>query len=241
MQIKAGANVRPRTKPHSGTPSKTTRPHKVFNLIAVFVVLATVLFAGCAWNPRFSGGKTYEQRFSEEIALSAHFISNPALVDTNNEACFLTNNPPPFFKLQEAGEFARVKLGMTMSQVVKLWGKPRAISPKCGIGPRFYYGNEVSLYFRDDRLVRFSFYHPYSAVFDNGLRLFLPKAKIETLFRSSARPVTEHSSVLDITNASAKVRTRLTLHELEEPGQQLTRIDVELLEYTKLPGEKTAF
>jgi hypothetical protein len=89
-----------------------------------------------------------------------------SLLDTNNIGPTLTNTLS-FEKLKSSGEVASVKLGMTMSQVVKAWGKPRTLYSVCGDGPRLSY-KTASLYFRGDQLHRISLYGG-ALRFDNGL------------------------------------------------------------------------
>jgi hypothetical protein len=76
---------------------------------------------------------------------------------------------------------------MTMSEVVAAWGKPHALFTRCGIGPRFYYGHSVSLFFRDERLVRIVLADQLlrGLVFDNGLNGTMGSAQVEAVIGSS--------------------------------------------------------
>ena len=103
----------------------------------------------------------FYQRFTEAKSKTNGFLHEISLVDTNNSGPNLTNAPIPFKEFAHEGELAGIKLGMTMSEVVAAWGKPRSLFTHCMIGPRFWYGRwstledsgATSLSFRDDRLV----------------------------------------------------------------------------------------
>ncbi len=78
------------------------------------------------------------------------FIS---LIDTNRWGPPLTNATLSLETLRQGGGIAGVNLGTSMSDAVKLWGKPRSLFSSCGGGPQLAFGNG-SLGFRGDKVVR---------------------------------------------------------------------------------------
>jgi hypothetical protein len=98
----------------------------------------------------------YELFTAEPTNGPSPFIGNTNLVDTNNPAPIITTNIS-FLRFRQ-GELAGIKLGMTMSEVVRVWGKPRQLVLRCVFGPRLWYGRgrwygDLSLSFKGDRLV----------------------------------------------------------------------------------------
>src|SRR6266436_2867858 len=75
-----------------------------------------------------------------------HFWS---LLDTNNSGPTLINLSPE--RTRASGEVEGVRLGMTMSEVVRAWGKPQIIYSQCNGGPRFDY-RTANLFFKGDKL-----------------------------------------------------------------------------------------
>src|SRR5437016_4670503 len=73
-----------------------------------------------------------------------------SLLDANNSGPTLTNLSE---RARASGEVAGAKLGMTMSEVVRVWGKPQIFYSACGGGPRFDY-QTASLFFYGDKLRR---------------------------------------------------------------------------------------
>jgi hypothetical protein len=132
--------------------------------------------------------RAYERRFSDLLATGfLGFVSDPTLVDTNNAGPLLPAAPVAFAGFSKAGDFAGIKLGMTMSEVVAAWGKPRGLYTRCGIGPRFYYGHSMSLFFLDERLVRIVLSDQLlrGLVFDNGLKGTMSSAQVAAAIGSS--------------------------------------------------------
>ena len=85
-----------------------------------------------------------------EFDFYERFIS---LIDTNRWGPPLTNATLILDTLKHGGGVAGVNLGTSMSDAVKLWGKPRSLFLSCGGGPQLAFGNG-SLGFRGDRVVR---------------------------------------------------------------------------------------
>jgi hypothetical protein len=133
--------------------------------------------------------RAFEQRFSEEYArMGIGWVSDASLVDTNNPRPMLGDKPLPFSRFRAAGELGGIRLGMTMSQVVAVWGKPRTLFTHCGNGPRFTYGHTVCLFFQEDCLVRISLDERLleRLVFDNGFKAGMRRPQAEALLGSSA-------------------------------------------------------
>jgi hypothetical protein len=126
--------------------------------------------------------QTYYDRFTEALTNGQKgFMTGDDLVNTNNYGPTLTNSPISFKRFTD-GELAGIRLGMTMSEVVTVWGKPSGAFDRCGIGPRFWYATHdrslenVSLSFVDDRLVRIAISGNTARqiTFDNGFRARTP-------------------------------------------------------------------
>jgi hypothetical protein len=123
--------------------------------LAVVILAASALvgFRGAA-----DEGDYYQRFLAALPSAESDFISGSALVDTNNAGPVITNQPLFFRRFHDLGELAGGKLGMTMSEVVAVWGKPRLLYSHCYIGPRFWYVRnhgfgDLSLSFKRDRLV----------------------------------------------------------------------------------------
>jgi hypothetical protein len=120
--------------------------------------------------------RTYYESFTEALTNGQRgFMEGTDLVNTNNSGPTLTNEPILFKRFTD-GELAGIKLGMTMLEVVEVWGKPNRVFSHCGIGPRFWYVparyfGDVSLSFRGDRLVLIGISGETARhlAFDNGL------------------------------------------------------------------------
>jgi hypothetical protein len=129
--------------------------------------------------------RSYYDLFIEESTNGpSRFLGNPILLDTNNPGPIITTNIP--FQRFRQGEIAGVKLGMTMSEVVAVWGKPRQLVSRCGFGPRLWYGHgrwygDLSLSFKGDRLVLIGIGGDTAKclAFDNGLAGNARRADIE--------------------------------------------------------------
>lgn len=96
----------------------------------------------------------------------------PQLVDTNNTALKVTNAVLSLRAALSNGELARIRLGMTMEEVVAAWGKPAFIYRFCMTGPRFNYKG-VQVYFEAGsnavERISLSTDHLPSLQFDEGL------------------------------------------------------------------------
>jgi hypothetical protein len=146
-----------------------------------FLVLATLALLVIRVTAAERG---YYELFTENTNGPSHFIGNPNLVNTNNPGPTINTNIP-FVKFRQ-GEIADIKLGMTMSEVVAAWGKPRQLVSRCGFGPRLWYGpgrwyGDISLSFRGDRLVLIGIGGETAKrlAFDNGLAGCAGRAEFE--------------------------------------------------------------
>jgi hypothetical protein len=182
----------------------------------IVAIAAALVLAGLRLQ---ADDRTYEQRFSEEYArLGISWVSDSSLVDTNNQGPVLGTNALPFSRFRTAGEIGGIKLGMTMSEVVAVWGKPRQLFTHCGIGPRFYYGHDAFLFFRENRLVLMSLDRQLLAglVFDNGLKAGIRRPEVEALLGPStprhAKPSDDWQS--DLKYVSGAVCVRVSFHNV---------------------------
>jgi hypothetical protein len=103
----------------------------------IHLIAALIAFLACAAGAA-------ESDFYER------FIS---LIDTNRWGPPLTNATLNLEALKQGGGVAGVNVGTSMSDAVKLWGKPRSLFSSCGGGPLLAFGNG-SLAFRGDKVVR---------------------------------------------------------------------------------------
>jgi hypothetical protein len=78
-------------------------------------------------------------------------VTSPLLVDTNNTVFKLGGTTNNLAAMRDSGEISGIRLGMTMSEVVAKWGKPRGFWSRCCGGHRFCY-SDVSLVFHGDSL-----------------------------------------------------------------------------------------
>jgi hypothetical protein len=89
-------------------------------------------------------------------------ITSPFLIDTNNLAPKLTNLVVNLMDAKASGRLGNIGLGMTMEQVVGIWGKPRAIWPRCFGGVLFSY-KDVSVIFESGSNSVLSFLSTFSS------------------------------------------------------------------------------
>ena len=186
------------------------------------MVNALVLFVAAALGVKTLGAESsFYQRFQaaeheEALKWDAHyahgtpvpgedmFIQDSSLVDTNNSGPVLTNGPVSYAGFTSRGELAGIKLGMNMSEVVAVWGKPKKLFYYCVPGPHFYYGTgmreELGLHFSGDRLVWIKINHLRAehATFDNGLTGAMGRAETERLVGAPALRDIEYDLVREI-------------------------------------------
>jgi hypothetical protein len=70
---------------------------------------------------------SYYDRLTEVSKTQRNFIWNTNLVDIKNAGPVFTNSSISFLRFSAGGELAGIKLGMTMSEVVSIWGKPERL------------------------------------------------------------------------------------------------------------------
>ena len=95
---------------------------------AWFTILVTLTVLNCG------GADDYYRHFIDAAATNnskLHRIDSPFLIDTTKAASKLTNAVVNLGSLLTNGEICRIRLGMTMDEVVARWGKPRAIWSRC--------------------------------------------------------------------------------------------------------------
>jgi hypothetical protein len=130
---------------------------------------------------------SYYDRLIDVSKTQRNFIWNTNLVDVKNTGPVFTNSSISFSKFSAAGELFGVKLGMTMSEVVSIWGKPERLVPYLDIGPRFWYGSDrggrVSLSFKDNRLFLIGIDGCVTSrvPFDDGLSTSMDRPECENL------------------------------------------------------------
>ena len=128
------------------------------------VLLASILLGLCL--DVLAAEPDYYARF-EEVLKSGQggFVEDASLVNTNTLVPISTNTPVSLSALMSRGELCGVRLGMTMSDVVRIWGKPNQLYAYCIIGPPFSYtnsdnvtGSGVTLFFVSNKLEVINFY-----------------------------------------------------------------------------------
>lgn len=135
--------------------------------ILVFVV-AAYCFRSVAADDAFYQRFLRDSDTNNPSSLKSRLGSllSPMLVDTNNTAAKMPNVVVNLEKLTQRGEFADLRLGMTMDEIVARWGKPTWLHPRCDGGHRFRF-RDCTLVFRGNSLHKVRFEE--SAVFDHGL------------------------------------------------------------------------
>ena len=192
--------------------------------IAALRILILSAIAMAAIKTAGAEGSYYE-RFVKVSKEHKGFLWDTSLVQTNNSGPALTNAPLSFSQLTGQGGLAGVRLGMTMSEVVAAWGKPRRLVTHCFIGPRFWYGfgfnyspeGDLSLFFVEDRVVLIEIYGPRAEhlAFDNGLTGKLSRAECEKLLGAPVlRNPDDHKTfyVGDISYGTSNIRTDIAFN-----------------------------
>ena len=128
------------------------------------------------------------------------FLTDGRLIDTHTPYPIPSDSPLSMQALLDCGEICGVRLGMSMSEVVRLWGKPTSIVGWCGIGPRMWYAKPggmnyddgISLRFRGDRLEEILVWGTAceELAFDDGIT---GKMAREDIARLIGEPLESHS------------------------------------------------
>jgi hypothetical protein len=149
--------------------------------------ILTVLLNTALMATALASDDSFYDHLMEVSRTQRNFIWNTNLVDIKNTGPVFTNSTISFARFSGAGELVGVKLGMTMSEVVSIWGKPERLVPYIEIGSRFWYGSDrsgrVSLSFKDNRLVLIGIDGSVTSrvPFDNGLRSSMDRGECEKL------------------------------------------------------------
>ena len=104
---------------------------------AIGVMLLSIALGALAGQ---AAGQEYYRSFRTFVATNSwdRPILFPLLVDTNNTGLKTTNVLCSFDRLKTEGGFGRLRLGMSMEDVVSAWGKPILAWKWCGGGgPHF--------------------------------------------------------------------------------------------------------
>ncbi len=88
------------------------------------------------------------------------FLTDSRLIDTHTPYPIPRGSPLSMQALLDRGEICGVRLGMSMSDVVRVWGKPTSLVGLCGIGPLMWYtkpdgwvdDDGITLHFQSNRL-----------------------------------------------------------------------------------------
>ena len=123
---------------------------------AGFCHCACLFFLGC-WTA-FGGGEYYE-RFCAARGTNVSRnkrVDAPALLDTNNTAVRITHILTSLTQSRTSDELAGLRPGMTMDEVVAVWGKPpQYIWTWCFGGPRLCYADASAIFdAATNRLIR---------------------------------------------------------------------------------------
>jgi len=168
----------PRTRPSAPCAAILHQAKKyILALLLCFVLIARAA----------ATDDSYYDRLMQVSRTQRNFIWDTNLVDTKNAGPVFTDSSISFSKFSSGGELAGLKLGMTMSEVVSIWGKPERLVPYMEIGPRFWYGSDrdgrVSLWFKTNRLVLIGIDGSVTSrvPFDNRLSSSMDRGECEKL------------------------------------------------------------
>ncbi len=184
---------------------------------AVALVLLGTLALRAAQQP-------FRQQYASFVAAypDSWRVESPALVDTNNRGFKLTSVLTNLSKLKATGTVGGVQPGMTMDEVVTLWGKPPELWAKGFDGPRFCY-KEVTVFFDSPGNAVRSIFTEDLPSLERQLRV-TPKIEdcIRTLGPPSARDDAASGSecwlIYELTNSIIKlgcVRGRLSTIQMD--------------------------
>ena len=107
---------------------------------------------------------------SESLAAEKDYYERfISLIDTNLDRSSLTGEVVRLGTLRQKDSIAGVKLGMTMSEVVRICGKPRSLFSNCGGGPVLGY-DVAGFGFKGDKLERITLYSSNSGAVAPAMR-----------------------------------------------------------------------
>jgi hypothetical protein len=164
--------------------------------LSVAVVLCSLGF------PLF-GGDFYQQYVSavDTNQFTQPLRALPGLADTNNTAIKVTNAVVDLERLQQSGEISRVRLGMTMQEVVDRWGKPKGGWSRCLHGLITFSYTGASLGFEGNRLETIRFSPPAKLA-----RELSPTSQVEEFVRVLGAPTSRLGRNLIYLSAGANLR-----------------------------------
>jgi hypothetical protein len=142
------------------------------------------------------------------------------LVDTNNTESKLTNVLLNLDEVRSTGEYAGLRLGMTMGDVITRWGKPcGGCSNGCVHGlTTFFFGGEIALGFEADSLETIWIVPGFFATrheFGGGL---IPESKAQDFVRVLGQPTSrtgDPAHNLRLVYESSKATIVMIFHEEE--------------------------
>jgi len=111
-----------------------------------------------------------------------------------------------------SGDIAGIKIGMTMSDVVEHWGKPKLIYSTCMGGPRIDY-TAAALFFRDDALSRVYLKSPANREITNSPSLLTTNQTASEYFKRFLSLIDKNNKGPFVTN-SIPHGNRMTLKAL---------------------------
>ncbi len=153
-----------------------------------------------------AGDPTYYHKFSAETSgkPTPFYITSAPLVDTNN--CFPAGPKPVAL---EPGVIAGARLGMSMDEVVSLWGKPMAAGLSCTGRPTFSYG-DLWLDFQENQVysVTLNLWKPFTPQFAGGL---VPLSRKEEWIRLLGEPTSQRTNASTISVCYQTNRTIMSL------------------------------
>ncbi len=157
----------------------------------------------CSLGFRVFGGDFYQQYV---LAVDTNQITQPlgallALVDKNNTSIKVTNAVVDLERLKQGGEVSRVRLGMTMQEVVDRWGKPKGGWSRCLHGLITFSYTGVSLAFEGNRLETIRFSPPAKLAGELS-----PRSHVEDFVRVLGAPTSQLGRNLIYLSAGANLR-----------------------------------
>ena len=140
----------------------------------------------------------YDTLMAVDASSEKPFLTDNRLIDTHTPYPIPGASPISMQALLDLGEICGVRLGMSMSEVVRVWGKPTSLVGWCGIGPRMWYAKPggmdyddgISLRFRSNRLDEILVWYTAceELAFDNGMTGNMSRKDIASFLGEPSEP-----------------------------------------------------
>src|ERR1043166_4921897 len=193
---------------HSFAVGAATCPTRSFSLAVLLCGLGLPAFGSDFYQQLLSMLDTNQH--TQPFVAFRGFVTLPGLADTNNTGIKVTNAAIDLVTLKQSGEISRVRLGMTMQDVVDVWGKPKAGWSRCLHGLVTFFYNDVSLGFEGNRLETIGFW-PLPRLAGGLSRA----SQVDDFIRVLGAPTSRYGRNLSYLSANANLRLTFYDGELE--------------------------